>query len=67
MVANPGCHSLSTRKANSSLPDARPLVKRPRVFEAAGQVIGEVIGEAIREVIDEVIHEVIGEVIPRIR
>ena len=55
MVANPGSNSLSTRKAKSSLLDGRPLVKRPRVFDAAGQVIGEVIGEVINEVIGEVI------------
>ena len=51
MVANHGRPSLSTREANSSLLDGRPLVKRPRVFEAAGQVIGEVICEVIGEVI----------------
>ena len=39
MVANPGRHSLSTQNAKSSLLDGRPLVKRPRIFEAAGQVI----------------------------
>ena len=51
VVANPSNHSLSTQKAKSSLLDSRPLVKRPRMFEATGQVIGEVIGEAINEVI----------------
>ena len=30
-----------------ALLDGRPLVKRPRIFDAAGQVIGEVIGEVI--------------------
>ena len=39
--------------------DGRPLVKRPRIFDAAGQVIGEVIGEATNEIIGEVIGEVI--------
>ena len=38
-LANPGRHSLSTQNAKSSLLDGRPLVKRPRIFEAAGQVI----------------------------
>ena len=51
MAANPGSNSLSTQKAMISLLYGMPLVKRPRIFDAAGQVIGEVIGEVINEVI----------------